>query len=219
MKNYTKALGLSMCIGLFVGIMGCELGMAPEDMTYEDDMNYETQEAELTINVQGKISADDMNPAGPRKRKKNGGGAGGTYHGPGDTVPTGNIGGDGGFNLNCAQNPLLNFYPVLCDATGNCMNNAYLHPYVAQAILGGGTIQQLLINESLLMRVYATNLGRPGYPKDTCKNLWAPSSWMFLGKGATPVQCMSINYGTQTLNYLDLHADVCSTTSLYYGVP
>jgi hypothetical protein len=30
---------------------------------------------------------------------------------------------------------------------------------------------------------------------------------------------MSINYGTQTLNYLDLHADVCSTTSLYYGVP
>ncbi len=149
---------------------------------------------------------------------------GGTYLGPGDTVPPwlgdGNGEGGGPFNMECKDNPLLTFFPTVCDYQGNCMVNVYLWGYVGQAILNGSsTINEQLVSESNLMWNFAQSHWKPGYPRDTCKTLWNVPSWMFVGKGAKPVQCMSINWTAPGVSYLDLHADVCSTTALFDGSP
>jgi len=148
--------------------------------------------------------------------------AGGTYLGPGDTVPPWLNDGDGGgpFNMECEDNPLLTHFQSVCDYQGNCMFNVYLWLSVGQAILNGSTtINQELISESGLMKNFALGYGMPGYPRDTCKNLWNVPSWMFWGKGAKPVQCMAINWNGPGVSYLDMHADVCSTTALFDGSP
>jgi hypothetical protein len=142
---------------------------------------------------------------------------GGHYPGPGDTVPPGL---KDGFNLQCSQNPLLNFYTSICDSNGLCITNGYLHPYVGQAIISGSkTIPQMLASESSLMKQYSASWSQNGYPKDTCKKLWQPGSWMFVGKGASKVACLTVNWGIGWVSYMDLHADVCSTTTLYDGTP
>jgi hypothetical protein len=216
-KCSTKLQALCTSAFLLIATGACELGPDPNDPDFENQLGESAYDDESE--PEGSTYSSTLaGLSAVLKDNREVRGAGGTYGGPGDTVPSPGPEGKG-FNLGCEDNPLLTFYSSVCDVTGACMTDVYLHSYVADAIVQGSTINAQLISESQMMRSFAQSYGWDGYPKDTCDQLWPSPSWMFMGKGAMPFMCMAINWPSPGTSYADLHADVCSTTALFYGSP
>ncbi|MDP7040243.1 MAG: hypothetical protein QGI45_13875 [Myxococcota bacterium] len=140
----------------------------------------------------------------------------GSWGGPGDTVWKVN----GSTTSSCENNPLLTFFPQLCDFMGECMTNVRIWGSVGEAIANMQmSILEAAVSESANMLTYALSYGHLGYPKNTCVVNAAPGNLMYTNSPPiTPVLCMAINWTGSGINYADMQADVCSTEALYQAV-